>query len=188
MLERDLGLTGVSMDGQEYVQYTMGRVMSIIIDLYDPTILDYRSAFDAYFREKLKSYTLVHYNGHSSYGSKHLLDDPGRSQMGIRSSCCIPVGPSRTIRDKFFGRRRQSDPQGFALADVVATGKSSYPSGSPKTLRVLISSLFESMEAIDAGRSDEAVDWITIAEGMKGSTWGDILYGIAGVRANTWRP
>ena len=74
------------------------------------------------------------------------------------------------------------------MADVVSTGKSSYPSGAPRTLNVLLGSLMDSMVDIHNGRARKAVDWITIAEGIKKSTWGDILYGVAGVRSNTWTP
>ena len=44
------------------------------------------------------------------------------------------------------------------------------------------------MTAIQRNRPADAPDWITIAEDMKGATWGDILYGVAGVRTNRWLP
>ena len=46
----------------------------------------------------------------------------------------------------------------------------------------------ESMVAIQAGESDQARSWLRIAEGMKYATYGDIMYGIAGARTNSWQP
>ena len=71
---------------------------------------------------------------------------------------------------------------------ILSTGKSSYPSGAPKTLRVVLSSLLEGMDAISRGEPEAAPNWLSITEGMKNATWGDILYGVAGVRTNVWRP
>jgi hypothetical protein len=191
MLEQDLGLRGsLSSDGtyRRYEWRKGGIVM--MIDLFDPTKAGWgREGFEAGFRQRLKDYTLVHYNGHSSYGSKHLLDDPDAYsdayQIIVMHSCQSFAYYTRQV---FRGKATASDPQGFAMADIVATGKSSYPSGAPRTLNVLLESLMDSMVSIDKGQADEAVDWITIAEGMKKSTWGDILYGVAGVRSNVWQP
>ena len=44
----------------------------------------------------------------------------------------------------------------------------------------------QGMVAIDNGRPENAPDWITIADRIKTATWGDILYGVAGVRYNSW--
>ena len=162
----------------------------MVIDLFDPTQAGWsRSGFEAIFRNTLKDYSFVHYNGHSSYGSKHLLDDPDAFsdtyQIIVMHSCQSFAYYSRQV---FRAKATASDPQGFAMADVVATGKSSYPSGAPRTLNVLLDSLMYSMEAINNGTPEKAVDWITISEGIKNSTWGDILYGVAGVRSNSWQP
>ncbi len=91
-------------------------------------------------------------------------------------------------RQVFRGKASLEDPSGFAKADVVATGKSSYPAGSPKTLRVLFQSLMKGMTAIENGDSDDAPDWITISNNIRKAAYGDILYGVAGVRTNRWRP
>ncbi len=191
MLEEDLGLTGVESADGSYTRYLWkkgGVVM--VIDLFDPTQAGWsRSGFEAIFRDTLKDYSFVHYNGHSSYGSKHLLDDPDAFsddyQIIVMHSCQSFAYYSRQV---FRAKATASDPQGFAMADVVATGKSSYPSGAPPTLNVILDSLMYSMEAIQNGTPEKAVDWITIAEGIKNSTWGDILYGVAGVRSNRWQP
>ena len=57
-----------------------------------------------------------------------------------------------------------------------------------RELEVLLQALMDGMTAIRRGQPEYAPDWITIAEDMKGATWGDILYGIAGVRTNAWQP
>ncbi len=189
MLEVDLGLTGVVQpDGfTRYEWNNNGATM--IIDLYDPTQVGWGRGFEASFRERLKDYTFVHYNGHSSYGSKHLLDDPDAYspdyQIIVMHSCQSYAYYTRQV---FRAKATAQDPKGFDGADIIATGKSSYPSGAPKTLNVLLSHLMLGIEAVLNGQPAIAPDWITIAEKIKRSTWGDILYGVAGVRDNTWTP
>ena len=190
MLEEQLDLEGVLSEDEAYRRYIYSRDgATIIIDLYDPTKIDYTSDLAAEFRERLGTYTLVHYNGHSSYGTKHLLDEPesfsDAYQIIIMHSCQSYAYYTRQV---FRAKATEEDPSGFALADVVATGKSSYPSGSPPTLRILFTNLLDGMAAIQRGESDQAPDWLTIADGMDDATWGDIMYGIAGVRTNTWQP
>ena len=73
-------------------------------------------------------------------------------------------------------------------ADILATGKSSYPSGAPPTIRTILEALMEGMVAVDEGRPERAPSWNEVVSDIKESTWGDILYGMAGVRENTWRP
>ncbi|MFT5434010.1 MAG: hypothetical protein ACI9OJ_004722 [Myxococcota bacterium] len=195
MLERDLNLTGVDMEDGAFRRYTWqqevpdGKVIVMIIDLYDPSELPWTTDFASSFRERLGAYTLVHYNGHSAYGSKHLLDEPesftDAYQIITLHSCQSYAYYSRQV---FRAKATDADPSGFALADIMATGKSSYPSGAPPTLEVLLSSLFAGMVAIAEGNPEDAPDWITITEAMANSTWGDIMYGMAGVRTNRWQP
>ena len=190
MLERDLDLEGeVSEDGA-YHRYTWVRGgATMVIDLYDPTQIEWTSSFAAEFRERLSEYTLIHYNGHSSYGTKHLLDDPesfsDAYQIIIMHSCQSYAYYTRQV---FRAKQTEEDASGFALADVVATGKSSYPTGAPPTLGVLLRALMDGMVAIERGTPEQAPDWLTISDQMSDSTWGDIMYGIAGVRTNTWQP
>ncbi len=123
------------------------------------------------------------------YACKHLLDDPDAYssdyQILVLHSCQSYAYYTRQV---FRGKATAQDPQGFDNADVIATGKSSYPGGAPKTLNVLLEHLMRGMESVVTGRPEDAPDWITIAEKIKRSTWGDILYGIAGVRSNIWMP
>lgn len=190
MLEMDLNLTGVEMDGGKFVRYSwIENGAGMIIDLYDPTKLQWSSDFAKSFRERLGQYTFVHYNGHSSYGSKHLLDDPNAYtdayQIISMHSCQSYAYYTRQV---FRGKATSSDPSGFAGADVVATGKSSYPSGSPPTVRVLLTNLMRGIQAVKNGNRSSAPSWLKITKQISQSTWGDILYGIAGVRTNAWRP
>ena len=190
MLERELDLVGEDMEDGRYRRYTwkIGAV-AMVIDLYDPTKVSWLSSFDAQFRERLGTYTLVHYNGHSAYGSTHLLDDTSAYsdayQIIVMHSCQSYAYYTRQI---FRAKATQADPSGFALADVVATGKSSYPTGSPPTLRILLSGLMDGMVAISEGRPYDATDWVSIAEDIENATWGDIMYGVAGVRTAAWTP
>ncbi len=190
MLEMDLGLEGKVMEDGLFrrYNYVLGDA-EIIIDLYDPTQVGWGGGFAESFREKLSKYTFVHYNGHSNYGNKHLLDDPlafsKDYQIIMMHSCQSYAYYSRQV---FRAKATAADPSGFANADVIATGKSSYPSGSPKTLREIFTNLMIGLDMVLAGQRFDAPDWLSISERMSESTWGDILYGIAGVRTNAWRP
>jgi|GEM_PF-2653691 hypothetical protein len=190
MLENELNLMGEESPDGAFVRYmwTQGGV-AMVIDLYNPTELPWMTNFASSFRKRLSHYTLVHYNGHSSYGTKNLLDDTESYsddyQIVVMHSC---QSYAYYTRQAFRAKATSADPSGHALMDVVATGKSSYPSGAPPTLKVLLKGLMDGMIAIDRGRPENATDWITIAERMKDATFGDILYGIAGVRSNSWDP
>ena len=190
MLERDFGLVGESKESDLYTRYFFERGnVRITIDLFNPTALPWGQNFDTHFRSRLKDYEFVHYNGHSNYGNKHLLDDPEAFSQGYQiimlHSCQSYAYYTRQV---FRAKRTVEDPSGFENADILSTGKSSYPSGAPRTLEVVLSSLLEGMDAIERGQPSEAPNWLEITEGMKNSTWGDILYGVAGVRTNAWRP
>ncbi len=190
MLENELGLEGIPSEDGSYTRYTWREDgTAIVIDLFDPTQVSWSTGFDTSFRERLGNYTFVHYNGHSSSGSKHLLDHPEACsdayQIISMHSCQSYAYYTRQV---FRGKATDDDPSGFANADVIATGKSSYPGGSPPTLRVLFQSFMAGMRAIHRGEPEAAPDWITISANITGATWGDILYGVAGVRTNAWRP
>jgi len=190
MLERALHLEGVLAEDETYTRYTWDDgAVRLVIDLYDPTKIPWTTGFAAAFRERLGEYTLIHYNGHSAYGTKHLLDQPesfsDAYQIIVMHSCQAYAYYTRQV---FRAKATEADPSGFALADVVATGKSSYPSGSPQVMRVLLKSLMEGMVSIQNGDPEGARNWLNIARAMKSATWGDIMYGIAGARTNTWQP
>lgn len=190
MLEDRLGLEGSSMESDLFTRYQFeqGNVR-MVIDLYNPTALPWGQNFDSHFRTRLKDYEFVHYNGHSNYGNKHLLDDPDAFSSGYQiimlHSCQSYAYYTRQV---FRAKATGIDPSGFDAADVISTGKSSYPSGAPRTLEVVLTSLLDGMDAIEKGEANRAPTWLEITDGMTDSTWGDILYGVAGVRTNLWQP
>lgn len=189
-LEENLGLTGERVEDDKILRYVwkQGNV-KIIIDLFDPTKLSWSEDFYANFRKQLKVYTVLHYNGHSAYGTQHLLDDPDAFsdsyQIISMHSCQSYAYYSRQV---FRAKATEDDPSGFALADIVATGKSSYPTGAPPVIATLLDSLMTGMLAIERGEREKAPNWIQIAKQFDTVTWGDIMYGVAGVRTNSWQP
>lgn len=90
-------------------------------------------------------------------------------------------------RQVFRAKATEEDPTGFALADVVATGKSSYPGDSPWALKPLLQGLQQGIVAVHEERYSDAPTWLSIVSEMNKAAWG-ILYGAAGVRTNTWQP
>lgn len=190
MLEEELNLTPTVMESGLFNRYVLERGNARIeIDLFNPTALPWGQNFESHFRTRLKDYEFVHYNGHSNYGNKHLLDDPDAFssdyQIIMMHSCQSYAYYTRQV---FRAKATAEDPSGFDNADILSTGKSSYPSGAPRTLEVVLTSLVDGMDAVLRGEPQEAPTWIEITEGMKNSTWGDILYGVAGVRTNNWQP
>jgi hypothetical protein len=184
MLENDLGLTGVEVEpGVHRFDWAEDGV-TIRIDLFDPTENDY----DATFRQALGDYQLVFYNGHSAYGTRRfLLDEEAYDddyQIVMLHSC---RSYAYYVQQAFRAKATDDDPQGFAAVDFVATGRSSYARDSPKTLRALLTGLMDGMRAIATGREAEATDWLSITTVMNTQVAG-ILYGVAGVRENTWQP
>ena len=61
-------------------------------------------------------------------------------------------------------------------------------SGSPPVMRVLLSGLMDGLAAVYDGEPHNAPSWLSISGSMTDATWGDIMYGIAGVRTNSWQP
>lgn len=189
-MEQELGLKGEDVDEGRIRRYTWKKgEVKIVIDLFNPTKLSWSESVYTNFRKQLGQYTLLHYNGHSAYGTQHLLDDPDSFsdayQIISMHSCQSYAYYTRQV---FRAKATEDDPSGFALADIVATGKSSYPHGAPPVVAALLSNLMEGLSAISKGNREEAPDWLTIAQRIKTSTSGDIMYGVAGVRTNSWQP
>lgn len=185
MIEGELGLTGTRSEDGAYVRYSWVRGdVEVVVDLFDPT----ESYFTTSFRSALRTYEVVWYNGHSAYGTQSLLTDPeafsDRYQILGLHSC---QSYAYYVQQAFRAKATDEDPDGFALTDFVATGRSSYPSGSPVTLAALLEGLMDGIEAVQEGRRDEATDWLTMVEQMNRREPG-IQYGAAGVRTNAWRP
>lgn len=191
MLEQSLGLEAEALGNGLGTRFIWREGSSaIVIDLYDPTAVSYTRSF----RSALSQYQLILYNGHSNYGTMQLLSepdsfDPSIYQIVMMHSCQSYAYYTRQV---FRGKATTEDPKGWAHADVVATGESSYPKGSPKTLEVLLESLMRGLVAVEDNRPQSAPDWLNIVETMntieKAYDGGSILYGAAGVRENTWQP
>jgi hypothetical protein len=189
MIENSLDLDGVESDDGKYVRYewTDGEApdqVKLVIDLFNPT----KGWFTSTFRKALGEYQLVFYNGHSAYGTQPFLTEADAFssdyQIIMMHSCRSYPYYTRQV---FRAKATEADPSGFDLADVVATGKSSYPGDSPWTLEPLLEGLMEGIVAVHRGRPDEAPTWLSIVGKMNAAAWG-ILYGAAGVRSNSWQP
>ena len=154
MLEDELGLEAEVMESGLFHRYVLEQgTARIMIDLFNPTALPWGQNFDSHFRTRLKDYEFVHYNGHSNYGNKHLLDDPDSFspdyQIIMMHSCQSYAYYTRQV---FRAKATFEDPSGFDNADILSTGKSSYPSGAPRTLEVVLTSLVDGMDAVLRGR------------------------------------
>lgn len=185
MLERDLGLTGTRVDDDKILRFVLEKEgTEIEIDLHDPTKLSLTPSF----RAALRSYQLVFFNGHSRYGTRDFLTDrdsfSDKYQIVMMHSCrSYPY----YVRQVFRGKATEADPTGWAAADVVATGESSYPTDSPRTLKPLLQGLSEGLAAVESGRATRAPSWLSMVSKMNDATSG-IMYGVAGVRTNRWKP
>lgn len=181
MLERDLGLVGERTPDGKVMKFSYARGdVAIGVDLFDPTKID----FTPQFRAALGDYSLVFYNGHSRYGTREFLTDrasfSSKYQIVMMHSCrSYPY----YVRQVFRAKATSEDPTGWLGADVVATGESSYPTDSPRTLRPLL----EGMVAADGAGGRGAPNWLSIVKKMNDRTRG-IMYGVAGVRTNVWAP
>jgi hypothetical protein len=190
MIEDELDLTGEEQEGGRYLRYTFekevpdrGKVM-MIVDLFNPT----KGSFTSTFRKALGEYQLVFYNGHSGYGTQPFLTEAdafsSAYQIVMMHSC---RSYSYYTRQVFRAKATDADPEGFAAADVVATGMSSYPGDSPRTLKPLLRGLWKGLHSVHEGTPGQAPSWQSMVAEMNSVTWG-ILYGVAGVRQNAWQP
>lgn len=188
MLEGILELKGVLASDGSFTRYTLeeGR-MRLVIDLYDPTHKDWEVT--SAFRQRLRDYSLIQYNGHSAYGSQRFLDQPesfsDQYQIIMLHSCQSYAHYTRKI---FRAKASAVDLSGFDAVDVIATGRSSHPAASAPTVGVLLVSLKKGLAALDVGEPSLAPSWSDIAEGMKFVAGEDAMYGIAGARTNVWQP
>lgn len=191
-----LGLVGTPQDGGRYLRYLWDAPgVQLTIDLYDPTAVSWPDTFSSQFHELLGAYQLVQYNGHSNYGAKDLLADATAFmddyQIVVMHSCSSYAYYAQQV----FRAKASDDPlasedqrRGWADADVLATGQSSYPSDSPIVMAILLRGLVDGLAAIQAGAPQDAPSWQDLTREMNRSTWGRILYGVAGSRTNAWQP
>lgn len=185
MLEGVLRLTGTRVLDDKALRftYTKGNT-AIVIDLFDPT----KTELTPQFRSALSGYQLVFFNGHSVYGTRDLLEEKNAFSSKYQ---IIMLHACRTypyyVRQIFRAKANAQDPIGWANADVVASGESSYPTDSPRTLQPLLEGLLTGMASADGGTGAGAPSWNGIVKKMNDRTSG-IMYGVAGVRTNAWKP
>ncbi|MBW2527615.1 MAG: hypothetical protein JRI23_25765 [Deltaproteobacteria bacterium] len=182
-LNRALGMEPVAEDGFERYRWTKDGV-TIVVDLFDPTDVWFTGDFHA----ALADYQLVFYNGHSNYGNQPYLDRPevysDEYQIIGMHSC---KSYSYYAHQVATGKATAEDPTGWRNADMIATGRSSYPGDSPYVLAALLDGLMNGLRAVVAGTPTEAPSWQEIGEDMR-DVAPYILYGVAGARHNAWKP
>ena len=174
-------------DNAERFSLSAGNI-EIIVDIFDPTEVGYLESF----QNALSRYQYVQYNGHSSYGTRELLAEPeayGDAYQILNIHSCQSY--AYYTRQAFRAKRSASDVHGWDKLDVISTGESSYPKGSPKIMRAALEGLAAGLTAIEEGTPEEALDWGTIVEEMNAVEDGfgfSIEYGVAGARENNWQP
>ena len=182
-LNRALGMEPAPQDGFERYNWTKDGV-TIVVDLFDPT----DGWFASDFHQALSNYQLVFYNGHSNYGNQPFLDKPevysDEYQIIGMHSC---KSYSYYAHQVATGKATADDPTGWRNADMIATGRSSYPGDSPFVLAALLDGLMNGLRAVTAGTPLEAPSWQDIGEDMR-DVAPYILYGVAGARHNAWQP
>ena len=136
----------------------------------------------------LGEYQLLYYNGHSEFGSKALFTDKSafssKYQVIAMHSC---RSYSYYTRQIFRAKATTADPSGFAAADVLGTGESSYSTDSGMVLEHLLDGLMRGLAAVSRGEPEQAPSWRAIISPMNEQAYG-IMYGAAGVRTNAWQP
>lgn len=182
-LNSALGMVPTDGDGFERYNWTKDGV-TIVVDLFDPT----EGWFTSDFHKALSDYQLVFYNGHSNYGNQPFLDKPD-----VYSDDYQIIGMHSCKSYSYYahqvatGKATAEDPTGWRNADMVATGRSSYPNDSPYVLVKLLKGLMDGLRAVESDAPNKAPSWQDIGESMK-TVAPSILYGVAGARNNTWRP
>jgi hypothetical protein len=188
MLETELGLRGDWDTSRRYRRYQWSQgPVRIEIDLFVPTAYDFVDTF----HEALARYEIVHYSGHSSFGTKDLLTNHDAYADGYQ---IIVMHGCQSypyyVRQVFRAKMTDEDPTGHAGADVVATGANSYPQGAPPVAKFLLQELMTSLTGLTHGYRVEARSWLSIVGRMEtripGAT--SVHYGVAGVRGNRWQP
>ena len=194
MLEQRIGLEGEALEGGELIRYRWQRDgATMVVDLYDPTKTYW---LEDRYKQALGSYHLVHFAGHSEYGTRHLLSDHDRFaphyQILMMWSCHSYAYYAR----QFFRAKAQiaralglgaSDPDGFGLGDFVGTAPTPFFGDEDDGIEQLLRGLMDGIAAVARGEPEQAPDWLTILERMNLTSW-DRPYGAAGARENSWRP
>jgi hypothetical protein len=180
-IEDDLGLgdTGEEIDGGKIVRYTWtGDGATAIIDLYNPEKIYFWSTF----KEALKTYDVVYYDGHSNYGTYDMV---GKSEYFADRYQIIMVDACRSYA--YYARQVFRAKGGFDKADVVGTGESAPFYVASRVMGHLIGGLMQGIAAVKRGEEHQAPSWQSIVEKMNDAAY-HVYYGAAGVRDNAWQP
>lgn len=182
---KDEGLVGVPSADQTYTRFVWKNgPAAAVIDVFNPTKADPESIF----KRALGKYEYVFFNGHSVYGTREFVADRSvfstNYQVVVLHSCRSYPYYARQV---FKAKSSEKDPAGYSLADVVATGETSYPWDSPVIMMITLRNLLEGITAVAQKTPAAAPDWNTIATEMNEDA-PNIFYGISGVRTNSWRP
>lgn len=186
MLEQDLGLEGAEVEGEAYRRYRWTRDgATMLIDLYDPTKLTW---INQTYQEALGRYQLVHYAGHSNYGTNTLLTDASKFSDGYQVfmmwSCHSYAYYARQV---FRAKATAADPTGFAAADFVGTAPTPFFGDEAWGVKALLAGLMDGIAAVSRGEEEQAPPWQSIIEQMNRTSM-DRPYGAAGARTNVWQP
>lgn len=186
ILKNKLKLMNKNSKNETYQHYTYKQnKIAIIMNLYDPTNVPWSTDFATSFRKKLKNYTLIHYNEHSNYESKNLLNKP-ESFSDTYQIISIHNYQNYTYytHQIFQTKNTTNNPNDHSLANILTTSKSSYPTNAPPTLRILLQNLLNDMNTIAKNNPKNAPNWITIDKRMSNSTFDDIIYNLTRIHSN----
>lgn len=195
-------------DGQRYERNVGG--LAQIIDLYSPHDL-YALGTAAYtlFGSVLGQSEIIAYNGHSFYGSLDVLDSaanyPDRKyQILFMNSCWSYEYYTKQV---FRNKATESDPTGWEDADVVNNTTYAYFPNMEASTRHLIVNLLAGAVSLGADDLGRRFSWQNIIGAMNDESMGICpegtepmdcrhyqpksaheIYGVSGVRTNTFEP
>jgi hypothetical protein len=174
--------------------------LKVGIDVYSPKALarNLPSADrNALFKRATNNYEIVHYDGHSSYGTLDALEQPEaflpeKYQIVFMDGC---ESYSYYTKQIFKGKINDKDPTGQKYVDVVNNVEPSN-TGSHTTALELWLAIFEGADAALSGHSTEKYSWNHMIDYMnlhaeQRAKWHrgkPELYGASGVKDNCFTP
>jgi hypothetical protein len=176
--------------------------LEITVDVYTP--VDFadevpRDQANEAFREAMRTHEIVYYNGHAFYGSLKVLDEPtaypaDTYQIIFMDACWSYAYYTKQV---FRNKATDSDPDGYALADVVNNTEPGI-TGSEATAVVLYDNIFKGAAAVHASDDATRYSWNNMTAYMNAHaeerasrrvTHPDPeIYGASGVLANAYQP
>ena len=194
--------------GQRYVR-TRNDV-TVVLDLYSPYDLEkLGDAAPTLFGDMILGSEIVIYNGHSFYGSLNVLDDAnnypaGTYQILFMNSCWSYEYYTKQV---FEHKATEGDPTGWALADVVNNTTYAWFARMEQATDIVVKNLLAGAENGGVDGRGRRYTWQNIIgvlnAQMEGTCPTDAdradcrhyrpreaheMYGVSGVRTNTFRP